>query len=218
MPWPKDRLERVAVNSFGIGGANAHVILESAASWGVGQKSEPVSDEPEGARKLLLFSAKHQKSLERSAQKHEEYLTVHPDSLGDMAYTLNTKREVHPFRAFCVTDGLDAFQLSRVAKPTSGPNSLVFTFTGQGAQWARMGRELLLSEGMFKQTIEALDATLAKLPDGPEWTLRGMTLLSLRFAPDANLDRRDSRLQEDQPPVRGRAVSTLLHGCSGGAC
>ena len=32
-PWPQDRLERISLNSFGVGGANAHVILESAATF-----------------------------------------------------------------------------------------------------------------------------------------------------------------------------------------
>ncbi|KAK0611428.1 acyl transferase domain-containing protein [Immersiella caudata] len=176
LPWPEDRLERVSVNSFGIGGANAHVVLESAASWGVGRKTDTsASGEEDGVLKkqLLIFSAKHQKSLEGSAQKHEEYLTAHPESLADLAYTLNTKREVHPVRAFTVTDGLDSFQLSRVVKSASGPEpSLIFTFTGQGAQWARMGRELITSEGVFKKTIDKLDAVLAELPDAPKWTLR----------------------------------------------
>lgn len=175
LPWPIDRLERVSVNSFGIGGANAHVVLESAASWGVGKKAQAPESDIDGVLKkqLLVFSAKHQKSLEAAAQRHEEYLTVHPDSLADMAYTLNNKREVYPIRAFTVTDGLDSFQLSRVVRAgTSTSPNLVFVFTGQGAQWARMGRELLGSEGIFKQTIEALDATLSSLPDSPQWTLR----------------------------------------------
>ncbi|OLN81992.1 Lovastatin diketide synthase LovF 19, partial [Colletotrichum chlorophyti] len=176
-PWPADRLERVAVNSFGIGGANAHVILESAASFGLEQKSESssddMSDEKPIRRHLLTFSAKHPKALELSAQKHEEYMTTHPDSLSDMAYTLNVKRVAHPHRAFCVTDGLDSFEMSKITKPTMGSNSdLVFVFTGQGAQWARMGLELLEKEPVFRDTIDSLDAALSQLPDGPTWKMR----------------------------------------------
>lgn len=100
-------------------------------------------------------------------------MTTHPDALVDMAYTLNTKREVHPFRGFCVTDGLDAFKLSRVAKPApSAGRNLIFVFTGQGAQWARMGCELFENEPVFKKTVDELEAALAQLPHGPKWSLR----------------------------------------------
>ncbi|KAF4945826.1 hypothetical protein FGADI_11645 [Fusarium gaditjirri] len=174
--WPTDKLERVAVNSFGIGGANAHVILESAASFGYGQKPESKSQGSGDGNlgwHLLTFSAKHPKALEMSAQRHEEYLTTHPDSLSNMAYTLNTKRMVHSHRAFCVTDGLDSFEISKIIKPALGSEcDLVFVFTGQGAQWAGMGLELLRSDGIFKDTVDYLDAELSRLSDGPNWNMR----------------------------------------------
>ncbi|PGH15529.1 hypothetical protein AJ79_02311 [Helicocarpus griseus UAMH5409] len=182
MPWPSDRLERVAVNSFGIGGANAHVVLESAASFGIGQSRKVSSDDGTDSFKqhLLTFSAKHPQALEKLVQKHEDYLMAHPDSLGDMAYTLNMRREVHPNRAFCVTDGLDALELSRISKASSssGPDRLIFSFTGQGAQWARMGRELLERESIFKATFEILDSTLSRLPNPPVWNIKEEILAS----------------------------------------
>ena len=93
-----------------------------------------------------------------------------------MAYSLNVRREVHSNRAFCVTNGLDAFELSRVSKPTTGPPSLVFCFTGQGAQWARMGRMLLEKDPVFKETFEVLGDTLSHLPKPPPWNLKGNSL------------------------------------------
>jgi acyl transferase domain-containing protein len=64
-------------------------------------------------------------------------------------------------------------ELSRISKPTNKPTSLVFVFTGQGAQWAGMGRELLEKELMFKETVDALDDTLSQLHDPPTWKLKG---------------------------------------------
>lgn len=152
--------------------------MESAASFGFGQKPESKSQGSSDGNlgwHLLTFSAKHPKALEMSAQKHEEYLTTHPDSLSNMAYTLNTKRVVHSHRAFCVTDGLDSFEISKILKPALGSKcDLVFVFTGQGAQWAGMGLELLRSDGIFKDTVDYLDAELSRLSDGPNWNMRGM--------------------------------------------
>jgi acyl transferase domain-containing protein len=150
--------------------------MESAASFGHERKPQNVPDDANKKlkRQLLTFSAKHPKSLEAAVQKHEEYITTNPDSLHNMAYTLNTKRTVHQHRAFCVTDGLDSFDISKIAKPALGTkNDLVFVFTGQGAQWARMGRELLESEPVFKAVVDSLDIALSQLADGPTWKMRG---------------------------------------------
>ena len=90
-----------------------------------------------------------------------------------MAYSLNVKREVHSNRAYCVTNGLDAFEISRINKLTTGSPSLVFCFTGQGAQWARMGRTLLEKVPIFKETFDVLDEALSHLFNPPSWNLKG---------------------------------------------
>ena len=91
-----------------------------------------------------------------------------------MAYSLNIKREVHPNRAFCVTNGLDTFEISRLSKLTTGSPSLVFCFTGQGAQWARMGRTLLENDPIFKETFDVLDEALAHFSNPPPWNMKGI--------------------------------------------
>ncbi|KAF5573800.1 polyketide synthase [Fusarium pseudoanthophilum] len=149
---------------------------KSAASFGLGRKPESKSQGSDNKNLgwyLLTFSAKHPKALEMSAQRHEEYLTIHPDSLSNMAYTLNTKRTVHSHRAFCVTDGLDSFEISKIVKPALGSKcDLAFVFTGEGAQWAGMGLELLRSDGIFKDKVDHLDNELSRLSDGPNWSMR----------------------------------------------
>ncbi|KAF6220309.1 hypothetical protein HO133_003441 [Letharia lupina] len=168
-PWPADRAERVGVNSFGIGGANAHVLLESAAAHGLDRPAPPV-DVSEERPNLLVFSATHPESLRRLVDNHASYLGSHTDSLNDMSYTLSTKRQPLSHRAFCIASEDSPLEPSRINKPTETPN-LVFAFTGQGAQWAQMGRELFSKERSFSDSIRGLDKVLSSLPEPPQWTL-----------------------------------------------
>ncbi|KAL8848055.1 MAG: hypothetical protein Q9221_006915 [Calogaya cf. arnoldii] len=170
-PWPSDRAERVGVNSFGIGGANAHVLLESAASYGI-DRSTPVANPPVVDRPaVLVFSGKHPESVRRSVQNHTAYLAAHIDSLPDMCYTLSQHRERLSHRGFCIAQDSGVSELSRINKPEMSP-SVIFTFTGQGAQWPRMARELFTHEPKFAESIAKLDRVLSSLPEPPSWTLR----------------------------------------------
>lgn len=169
--WPPDRAERVGINSFGIGGANAHVLLESAASYGIDrsiQVAEPAVDDRPA---LLVFSAKHPESVRRSMQNHASYLASHPESLHDVCHTLGQHRERHSYRGFCIAQESDISDLSQINKPEMSPN-VIFTFTGQGAQWARMGKELFTQEPCFADSISKLDRVLSSLPEPPSWTLQ----------------------------------------------
>lgn len=127
--------------------------------------------------RLLLFSAKHQQSLERMVANHQAYFLSHPESLDDMAYSLALKREELSHRSFCVTNGEDDWVPSRTYR-TSGraPPMLIFTFTGQGAQWAQMGKSLIDQMPRFRRSIEKLDQVLQALPTPPKWKLIGKSI------------------------------------------
>ncbi|KAK8017706.1 hypothetical protein PG993_014032 [Apiospora rasikravindrae] len=165
LPWPTDRRERMSVNSFGIGGSNVHFILDSAASFGIGTR---------GRRKnLLVFSASDSTSLERVAEDHEKYLHAHGELvLEDMSYTLLSRRENLKVRSFCVTDGSSPFKTSPPVKPTAGSGKVAFVFTGQGAQWVHMGRELMREYPDFRECIDAMDRDLQSLKHAPSWKMR----------------------------------------------
>jgi len=77
------------------------------------------------------------------------------------------------YRSFTVA-GLD--EPLTFAPPIRPGNQrvLVFVFTGQGAQWAGMGKELLTDYPSFQDDIRAMDKTLAHCPDPPSWTIEGM--------------------------------------------
>ncbi|KAK1473948.1 beta-ketoacyl synthase domain-containing protein [Colletotrichum cuscutae] len=175
IPWPTGKDQRVSINSFGIGGSNAHVLLESASCFGISTSSltnglSAGTNVPK--HQLLPLSATHPESISAMGHKIQSYLSHNPASLGDVAHSLASHRETHPYRAFCVTDGSNPFQVSSVVKATPASPDVVWVFTGQGAQWAQMGKELLEQEGLFKDRIDAMGGVLAGLPDPPPWTLR----------------------------------------------
>ncbi|KAM7190948.1 lovastatin nonaketide synthase [Rhypophila sp. PSN 637] len=173
LPWPAGREERVSVNSFGIGGSNAHVILESARSYGI--IADPVNPNPPRLA-LLLLSAKSDVSLQASIEAHAAYLKQKgPSSLGDLSYTLASRREHHEQRTFTIAYGdeeeepLVFKQSTRI--PVDNDRPLVFVFTGQGAQWAEMGRQLIGDFPSVKQTLNDLDDTLSQCQTPPEWKI-----------------------------------------------
>ncbi|KAL4973127.1 thiolase-like protein [Aspergillus desertorum] len=173
-PWPEDRDERVSINSFGLGGANAHAIIESAASFIDSPKStRAASNTPH----LLLFSANTPASLKTMDEKYEAFLERSPDLLPDVAYTLANKREHLPYRTYAVRTS-DKITLPAPPPSTKAPQSrdtsLVMVFTGQDAQWPRMGYEILRSKSnpVFCNTIASLDKALQELgPLAPSWTV-----------------------------------------------
>jgi acyl transferase domain-containing protein len=143
LDWPVGRLERVSVNSFGIGGSNAHVVVDSAASYGVASSAtvtktkafpmEIKSQQPQ----LLVFSANHPQSLKTMIGSYEAYLEKDSSvSLADVAYTLANRREHLPHRSFVVsTPDSPGAAAAPTAPPKPGQKpSLVMVFTGQGAQ------------------------------------------------------------------------------------
>jgi acyl transferase domain-containing protein len=175
VPWPEGRLERISVNCFGIGGSNAHVIIDSADSFGFYNK-EPISNGQLANGKtaprstLLVFSASHSDSLQQRVKDLQDYITKNPKRLGDVAYTLNTRRDHLLHRAFSVTDGTATLEMNFADKVKSHPQ-VNFVFTGQGAQWSAMGKELVEDFPTFRADIRTLDNVLKTLPNAPDWTL-----------------------------------------------
>ncbi|KAH8693388.1 hypothetical protein GQ44DRAFT_695216 [Phaeosphaeriaceae sp. PMI808] len=175
-PWPEDRDERVSVSSFGLGGSNAHVIIESAASFNATRKFE-TSGAASNTPHLLLFSANTPASLRVMVDKYEAFLDKTPDLLSDVAHTLANKRKHLPHRTFAVCTS-DRIALAGTPPSTkveqNQETSVVMVFTGQGAQWARMGYELLRfkTNPVFSNTIASLDKALQELgPLAPSWSI-----------------------------------------------
>ncbi|KAI1738583.1 putative polyketide synthase [Xylaria scruposa] len=170
--WPKGRAERASINCFGIGGVNSHVILESPRQFGLPDRA-PIIDLNYEAKlqRLLLFSAYSAASLEKQIGSYRHYAKGRRVSMVDLSYTLANRREHRPYRAYAITGDASTFQVS-VSKniPKSHPR-VAWIFTGQGAQWAQMGVDLLDSNATFGHTIRKLDRFLMSLPVPPPWTI-----------------------------------------------
>ncbi|KAL6231642.1 hypothetical protein BDW75DRAFT_247787 [Aspergillus navahoensis] len=164
--WPAGRPERISVNSFGITGANAHAVVESAASHGV------CSHEPKHAACLLpnlfLFSANTADSLKERAAQIQSYINAYPERTNDLAYTLGCRRAHLGHRAFCLGGSRDVTFMSQRTKQ---PHMINFAFTGQGAQWPTMGKELIEQFPQFKDDLAHMNNVLGQLPHPPTWDL-----------------------------------------------
>ncbi|PVH95312.1 putative polyketide synthase [Periconia macrospinosa] len=166
VPWPKDRMERISVNSFGIGGSNAHVIIDSAASF---QKAL-IPSVPDNHPHLILYSASSPQALDPMTENFRHYIKKHPQSVGDLSYTLALRREHLPHRAFSIARHGDLGTMSSASSNTKTQN-LIMVFTGQGAQWPSMGRELLQENATFLGSIRSLDKCLQELKHSPSWSI-----------------------------------------------
>ncbi|KAL4784750.1 polyketide synthase [Aspergillus varians] len=180
--WPDalPRVRRIGVNSFGYGGANAHVILEEAPKV-------PVAI-PQSAASLsavvLPLSAATPASLEARVADfaHFDYGTT---DIMDLAHTLASRRSQLPMRGFLVAprseDIANSFLTGNfvtASEPcsTKATTPFAFVFTGQGSQWPGMCRELFTDFPIFRNAIAEMDMVLKALPHAPDWSLRDAVL------------------------------------------
>ncbi|KAK2591733.1 Polyketide synthase 19 [Conoideocrella luteorostrata] len=186
MPWPavpEGSQRRASVNSFGFGGTNAHAIIESWQGFCSQDRSRAPETHDAGP---FVMSANSSQALAANAAALASYLQAHPDThLGRLAYTMFRKTDF-PFRAaFSATSAeLLAEKLAAskqslksspriAATPQSLPPRFLGIFTGQGAQWATMGKELYVASDVFRSSMVEMQRSLDSLPetDRPSWSL-----------------------------------------------
>jgi phthiocerol/phenolphthiocerol synthesis type-I polyketide synthase D len=164
--WPdSDGPRRAAVSSFGLGGTNAHVVLEQGPDPAPASATEP-------AITSLVVSAKTDDRLAASAAALADWLEVDGASvpLAEVAHTLNHHRPQQlRFATVCAGDrpqavaGLRALAAGRPAPGVVPPHQsgsgvgTVFLYSGQGSQWAGMGKELLAGEPAFAAAVDELE-------------------------------------------------------------
>ena len=183
-PWPRGPQRRVAgVSAFGFSGTNAHVILEEAPAV-------PAQGGTAGALEaragLLPLSAASLEALRDLVRAYQTWLTQEGPSAGnaevsltDIGYTAGVRRSHHRYR-LTVTGRSRKEWSERLALilADGGPGGtaaarrprLVQVFSGQGAQWLGMGRQLLAAEPVFRQRMEQCDALIRRTTG---WSLLG---------------------------------------------
>jgi acyl transferase domain-containing protein len=188
-PWPRNK-RYISVNNFGFGGTNAHIVLERAPSTGtpvLPNVIEGSETQKQNSRKLYVLSANDKQTVEKQKTTIGVYLEQRPEVfqnklLGNLAYTLGQRRSHLAWKVAISADGsselipklasADTMPVRAVNEPTIG-----FVFTGQGAQTARMGYELLSAYPVFKETLKAADHHLLDL--GADFSLIGECFIHL---------------------------------------
>jgi acyl transferase domain-containing protein/SAM-dependent methyltransferase len=179
-PWPSGSKPRFGgVSSFGFSGTNAHIILEEAPL--------PETSDPEESRKmerprhLLTLSAKREIAVAELAGRFEQYLAGATAPFPDICFTSNTGRaqfnhrlavvagsaaeaveKLAAFRAGQELDDVLAGQASQLNAP-----EVAFLFTGHGAQYIQMGRQLYETQPTFRRTLDRCAEILQPYLDQP---------------------------------------------------
>ncbi|MFE3101553.1 SDR family NAD(P)-dependent oxidoreductase [Nocardia tengchongensis] len=167
--WPDWEGRLLAgVNSFGLSGTNAHVVLAGSPTV---PSADPIA---EATRPVLLpVTAPTAGGLHRQAERLAQWLrSADGVDVPGLARTLSRYRTHHRHRAVVVGRSTDDLShgLDLVAAGTTRPNvalgvagepgKVVFVFPGQGSQWAGMGAELWQRDAVFRTSIERCDAVL----------------------------------------------------------
>ncbi|KAJ6780522.1 hypothetical protein PWT90_09456 [Aphanocladium album] len=160
-PWPHNK-RYVSVNNLGFGGSNAHCVLEpfsapSTEASGCTRRSSPYKLFPLSGQDKQAATARRTALLRVVKDNPELFASNFAD---DMAYTLCQRRSPMAWRLAIAASSSEEMLagLESSAEPTlksSTAPKLVFIFTGQGAQWSGMGRQLLESYPQYKSVVLA---------------------------------------------------------------
>ncbi|KAK8029899.1 polyketide synthase [Apiospora rasikravindrae] len=201
VPFPRLPVRRVSINSFGYGGTNAHVVVEGTESMTKHAPAYTYTNSWTSQRKftgrrralerqrpfLLAFSAHDKPTLRRNIDAHG--VIAHKYNLADLSYTLGTRRTVLQSKGFAVASydtlakTFDEISENFSFADKKQTRSIGFVFTGQGAQWARMGADLMAFSSTFLRSIRSLDLVLEELHDGPDWSIEDALLEHAETSP-----------------------------------
>nr|B3FWU0.1 RecName: Full=Reducing polyketide synthase rdc5; Short=R-PKS rdc5; AltName: Full=Hypothemycin biosynthesis cluster protein rdc5 [Pochonia chlamydosporia]ACD39774.1 reducing polyketide synthase [Pochonia chlamydosporia] len=181
MPWPACQTRRMSTSAFGMGGTNAHLVLErpnepaipilERGAIGVSRKNQ---------KRLFVFSSHDQAGFKRICDRLVEHVDTlgpkssNPDYLANLAHTLAVGRSGLTWKSSCFAENIVELRehLTSSSLPegavraAGGQTRIGFVFTGQGAQWARMGVELM-DRKVFGKSVAKSTALLQEM--GCEW-------------------------------------------------
>ncbi|MGW3094286.1 type I polyketide synthase [Streptomyces sp. NPDC001102] len=156
--WPeRAHPRRAAVSAFGIGGTNAHVILEEPPP------TPPAAPRPpeDGRRLVLPLSARTPGALRGQADALAQHLERRPDlRLDDIAHSLRTERPALRHRltvtASSRAEAVDALRAATPPTPPAGDDRprVAFLLPGGGTQYPGMGAELYRENAVYRDTVD----------------------------------------------------------------
>ncbi len=198
--WEKNGVPRRAlINSFGVGGTNACVILE--------EPPQPKQAEEKQQYDSLFLSAHSKTSFEKYCKEVKTYLEEHPDTnLSQFAHTSRVARKpmkykaVFPFKEYA--DLLLSLEKSSPLRQATAANKeLVFMFPGQGNQFINMGYELYQNIPDFKECIDYCATTLQ--------SIIGIDIRTIIFPSDEDLEK--SKEQIDHTYITQPAIFMISY-------
>lgn len=185
--WPRTaQPRRAGISSFGVGGTNAHAILEEAP------QAEPSS--PGRNQQIITLSAKTKQGLSEYAKNLATYLANNLDiNMADVASTLQRGRKAFLQRlSFTCHSAQEAVDILRSEKYNTSEEknftNAVFMFPGQGSQYAGMAKELYQDELTFKNTVDTCALILQPLLN--------IDIRTILFPHHHEIDQANLRLQE----------------------
>ena len=150
---------RAGVSSFGIGGTNAHCVLEQAPARAISGPSRAVQ--------MITLSGRSKSVVNAQASRLAKFLREHPDvNLADVAYVYQTGRKAFAHRRVLLlpSEAAPESAAAMLGQPDSDrlfsnngdtrERPVVFLFSGQGAQYVDMGREIYEREAFFRERLD----------------------------------------------------------------
>lgn len=171
----------VGISSFGLSGINAHAVLEAAPA------TTRATDDPTDEPRLLPLSARSGEALASLARRYLDFLTSDAGRGTrwlDIVHTASQRRFHHEHRlaliarhhdeaatkldSFLSGDAMDGLATTT---PDRQATQVAFLFSGQGSQWAAMGRSLAESEPVFREALERCGRAIAAAGGPAELTI-----------------------------------------------
>lgn len=177
---------RCGVSSFGIGGTNAHIVMEEFNSENNYNKKEKSSK-----YYPINLSAKTQESLVKNKMALSEYIQLNKNiDISDLSYSLSLRRKAYPYRLSLschtpqeIENGLNSSYNQNI-KAITDPD-IIFLFPGQGTQYKNMGKGLYEQSEVFRREIDRCNE-ISK-------SLEGIDIVSILYRDEVNIDINDTK-------------------------